>query len=119
MSLNIKRLQEKIDYESSGGSGGESGMKMVKMNENPITLSTAKTKMDLSDAKLIIIEIIHSFGFTVDCFVLPNQNRSIIDFYNYKTSSMDYLEIKTEADGISLFNSTNVTGLTQNIYKVY
>lgn len=119
MSLNIKRLQEKVDYESSGGSASESGMKMVKMNENPITLTTAKTEMDLSDAKLIIIEIIHNFGFTVDCFVLPNQTRAIIDFYDYKSSSMAYLEIKTGPDGISLFNPSSVSGLTQNIYKVY
>ena len=118
MSLNIKRLQEKVDYSDSGGSGSESGMKMVKMNENPITLTTAKTLMDLSDAKIIIIEIIHNFGIA-DCFVLPNQNRTIIDFYDYQHSSMAYLEIKTEADGISLFNSSSVAGLTQNIYKVY
>ena len=119
MSLNIKRLQEKVDYESSGGSASESGMKIVKMNENPITLTTAKTQMDLSDAKLIIIEIIHSFGFTVNSVVLPNQRRCMVDFYNYKSSSMAYLEIKTESDGISLFNSTSVANLTQNIYKVY
>lgn len=119
MSLNIKRLQEKLDYGSAPGSGIESGMKMIKMNENPITLTTAKTEMDLSDAKLIIIEIIHNFGFTVDCFVLPNQRRTIIDFYNYKAAAMAYLEIKTEVDGISLFNSTNIGGITQNIYKLY
>lgn len=119
MSLNLKRLQEKVDYSSSGGSASESGMKMVKMNDNPITLTTTKIQMDLSDAKLIIIELIHSFGFTADCFVLPNQNRAIIDFYNYKDNSMAYLEIKTESDGISLFNPTTVDRLTQNIYKVY
>lgn len=91
MSLNIKRLQEKLDYESSGGSGSGYSETLLFENTNKVSTGTITLSDSILNYKQLVVEVTNN----------NETNWNATSFCNYLVSAIsDRIGGQSENKGI-------------------